>query len=1657
MERRKAIFAMLAVASLILMAIAGYAPVWHHLSFSGFNSDANKGTRFDFNYTKVTLDGNIMPTGELIIPSSLQPAGGLVGYWKLDSNAATVAYDYSGTGNNGTFQNGADSTGSFFFDQNCGFFDGITDRVTVGRDSSLDFSQANQMTVSVWIKLSTTYDSHRVVSKWDGDTGASTSAYLGVDNQNTQGFSVRNNIGGSMNTRSVTPSGEDAWRLNTWHHIAYTYDGQQEVLYKDGKSMGRWSNSGAIRYDTDDIGLRIGEGAGTYFNGEISEVKLFNRALNETEIANEYNRNIDGNSLVAYWNFNDTNSTGNGIIDQAGYDSNGHLLNGADINAWGMWDSNAGFFDGVDDYISLGKPTELQFSNEPFSIVAWVKSDGSGTFGRIIGADSGGGTPDGYRLYEDDTQGTWVFKYDDGGAEATAAISKTAPNNTWQHITGTYDGTNIKIYINGEQQDSENIGAITPTWGNVTSIHIGARATPTNFYKGQIDELKVYNHALTPIEIQADYNSWANVHYYSDVKDLNAPATVQGISWDALFGSKQLEELNRDVNLVAWLRFNDNNSTGNLAKNDANRLADGQLINGADLNGTGWDDTNAAFFDGKNDYMRLSQCLTRGDDASNKSFTINSWIKPVDTSGAKAQYFYGEQAYGDGFITLYYMDITTDGKIGFYTYDVADGTECQLKSQTTTFDGKWHNFAVVSAESQAVLYMDGVLEDDGSTNCSSGVTPFLYCDKITYIGSDLWYSNDYGNVELDEFRVYKRPLNSDEVRTLYAAGLNDLNVSVRVCDDPSCVNEDGNWAEFDLGNRFHSFDSNSGLVLDLNFNDVNSAVTFDANSDYVLDASGKENHGFLVGTADINAVGKNNSRALHLNGNSSYLDLGDKSDFDAGTGPYTLSIWVKGGGASESILVKDKWAADNDGFFIFTSYDQKYDYWVGSPALVFGLVNSSWNHLAVVREGTGTNQLKGYMNGVQTFVGTDNRNLANNSPLRIGASTQGPTYNDYFTGQIDNTKIYNRALSPGEVMGLYLQGNPNKYLQYKAEFLHSDANYPIGYAYLNDVEVEYNRVPDANIWKVESNDAAQAFPIFNYGSDGNLTIDFNVFDWDGNDHITAELFYSTTNDYGQSTKIASGLLLDDNICSTLDFNSALNGAKCSYDWNIMNVPDGNYYAGVQAVDSVGNADFNVGLYDFGLDAAGPATNANDFNNSWNNTDQNLQFSCVDAGIGCKNFYYSVDDVNMQASWGHDQNIGVLLSSDGNHKLWFWSDDFFDQNGEAKEMYSAVDKTAPSVSITSPGDGAIQTSSSVTITYSGSDALSGVAKYYVRSDGGNWISAGTSTSHEFSGQGIGNHSYGVKSEDSAGNQSGEASITVTINSDTNDISSPGTGQTTGGGAPVGGYSGSFQQQGDETGEEVPVGTGFSMAVVWVDSQVRAGETVDFVYSLGNNSNVSGEAEASYSLERDGEVLAEKQETVEVQGNEKKEVKGMLELPEEADGTYNLDIEVLWRGHVGRATKQVFVGKDAEFLAEFRVSRLPSVIVEQPVRLEFAVETNKDELVLLQLKEVLVKDNEVVWKQTRDIEVQKSKTVKRTMPELEKGEYLWFVTLTGPGISQSIQRTIRIDEAEQHATGLTGMETGYFGIIEQLGTRAGKALQGIIQWIQWLFGQILLHWL
>ena len=93
-----------------------------------------------------------------------------------------------------------------------------------------------------------------------------------------------------------------------------------------------------------------------------------------------------------------------------------------------------------------------------------------------------------------------------GGATASEVFGTTAlPVNTWSHLAATYDGTTVRLYVNGVQVASA--AKTGPLATSTLPLEIGGDHIYGSNFQGRIDDVRVYSTALTPSQLQTDMNT----------------------------------------------------------------------------------------------------------------------------------------------------------------------------------------------------------------------------------------------------------------------------------------------------------------------------------------------------------------------------------------------------------------------------------------------------------------------------------------------------------------------------------------------------------------------------------------------------------------------------------------------------------------------------------------------------------------------------------------------------------------------------------------------------------------------------------------------------------------------------------------------------------------------------------------------------------------------------------------------------------------------------------------------------------------------------------------------------------------------------------------------------------------------------------------------
>lgn len=399
---------------------------------------------------------------------------------------------------------------------------------------------------------------------------------------------------------------------------------------------------------------------------------------------------------------------------------------------------------------------------------------------------------------------------------------------------------------------------------------------------------------------------------------------------------------------------------------------------------------NSAYsFDGLNDYINIPL-----PSISSHAFSFCGWLRTDGLNNSQAsQIFFGGRTGTTTTLTHLGTELNDTGMLYAQVKAGSNDRPTIKETNSSIHDGQWHLYCVTLSSTAFILYLDGqVVAEDNTFTTSGNMTNKSILGG--YSDNDSSFRHFYEG-DLDDVRIYDRVLTDTEIQALYSeggwTGNNDL-----VAHYPFSGNADDS-----SGNALH-LTGNAMLTSD-RFNTPNSAFLFNGVDDHF-----EVDNTRAYSTASISYWFKTSAQ----DENTAVLLLGPSGQFNSDVGlkaPGSVRFWW------QSV----RRLAPRDAHFTNTNY-----------------ADDTWHHVVVVREGSGVNGQRIYINGVHDTNTTvdKNENAGNVSATRIYVGANGGTnpdgtftgLNRYFDGSLDDIRIYNRALTDTEIQELYSEGGwPN--------------------------------------------------------------------------------------------------------------------------------------------------------------------------------------------------------------------------------------------------------------------------------------------------------------------------------------------------------------------------------------------------------------------------------------------------------------------------------------------------------------------------------------------------------------------------------------------------------------------------------------------------------
>lgn len=463
-------------------------------------------------------------TGEPLdpLPTSdcIKPPADMVAWYSFDDPSHLAAYDLIGS-NDGAYY-GTTSIGEWV--DNGRAFDGVDDYVRVKDDSALNFGKGD-FSIDVWIRTDNSGTYNVFIDKRDD-------APIGYELLLYNGrllFQMADNVNGWLN--HYNPA---SVQINDgkWHLVAVTVDRDQAdggKLYVDGQQIHEFnptSRAGSLDNKADlFIGRHHSNNAmdrDMYYQGDLDEVELFKRALKAEEIKKLYEAGRAGKckkdiqgcvkppaNMPAWYPFDEPNGA---IANDLMNGNHGSHVNGPTHIAGKV--AGALGFDGADDFVEVASTMENNFGTGDWSFDAWIRTRYDGSYNVII--DKRDERPVGYEvlLYN----GQLMAQMADEGNGALNYHNPDSPklnDGKWHFVAVTVDRDDEnggKLYADGVLIHTFNPTSRAGSLDNDAVLFIGAHHSNNAmgrdmYYQGDIDEVELFNRALTADEVMMLFNA----------------------------------------------------------------------------------------------------------------------------------------------------------------------------------------------------------------------------------------------------------------------------------------------------------------------------------------------------------------------------------------------------------------------------------------------------------------------------------------------------------------------------------------------------------------------------------------------------------------------------------------------------------------------------------------------------------------------------------------------------------------------------------------------------------------------------------------------------------------------------------------------------------------------------------------------------------------------------------------------------------------------------------------------------------------------------------------------------------------------------------------------------------------------------------------------
>lgn len=894
---------------------------------------------------------------------------GATAEYSFDEGQGTTANDSSGRGNTATLGIGNSAPTwqpeSMCVSNKCLSFDG-NDYVSVAN------TIRNIKTVQFWIQPTTTTASM---------LGLSAGAYI----TSTNGTITATGFGSSP-IIYVNGKISNTLTANNWNHISVV--ASTAVATSNAITFGKANNA--------------------YTTGSMDNIKIYAYARTPEQILIDFNLGSSAvlgksskpaiNKPIVHYKFDEGYGTTANNDGSAGSTLNATLGIGNSAPTWSN-DGKSGkslSFDGNNDYVSTAVGTGLPSNNAPQTISVWAKYTSTPNTSNLLSLSNG--TSSTQLGFKTGPSIVAVWKYS-GTTLATATLPST---NAWHQYVYTYDGTTNKLFIDGLLANSSTTAVQT---GSPSSLQIGRFLQNSEYFAGYIDEVKIYDYALSEDQVKVDYNQNSNMLMGGSGTSSTGSVDNSILRTYCPPGNSEggCATGQNPAPVAEWL-FDE--GVGTTAFDTSGNGNNGSF--GVGTSAPTWSkgkSGKALRFDG-NDYVNASQTVNLSG-----SYTISSWIKLAENSSP------------NGFDVVALYQSTNHGMI----MEIGDGSSNKVKflhrmplgqsggdsfySNTILGLNTWYQITEVrnTATNKMHIYINGQLDNTISiTNSDFGATNLNI--SIGYLGTEV---QRLMNGSIDQTRIYNYARTPSQIAWDYNRGAPILHYQFDECTGSTIYNV------IDTPNGTPAGDNLTFTV------GVTPAQTSRGSC-----SSGKSAEAWNNGTGSApKSSSGSTGGSLSLDGSDDYAQTGNLTFNIYGSMQFSQSVWIKtstkpsiGNYKTVTMITEDGYGSSvfDKGFLIDSSGYARFYILSGEQNYTIGttdVTDDKWHLLTETYDGT-TSRL--YVDGILQGTQSASSTYQFSTPM-LTFSHIASGFQTY-TGKIDDFKMYNYALSDQQIKQIYNNG-----------------------------------------------------------------------------------------------------------------------------------------------------------------------------------------------------------------------------------------------------------------------------------------------------------------------------------------------------------------------------------------------------------------------------------------------------------------------------------------------------------------------------------------------------------------------------------------------------------------------------------------------------------